>query len=128
MDTTAFITSMDAGKAFRVFPAAVMLQCDCGIIKTIKNLGGFTRLADTCDTSGNQSECNHVVVMYDQCSNRRCLNDKRWYILELLTSIECQSQPLSVKFVSDECMLVLTGEPEYMMEVQVGQEDYTLVQ
>lgn len=48
--------------------------------------------------------------------------------LELQQSIDCPSQPLSVKFVSNERILLVTGEPEYMSEYKLdaGGQCYTI--
>ena len=56
---------------------------------------------------------NTVAVIYDASHKLDILSGT---LLQLQQSMECMSQPLSVKFVSNTHILVLTRDPEYMLE------------
>jgi tRNA (guanine-N(7)-)-methyltransferase subunit TRM82 len=122
----AFITSMDVARHFCVScsgDATVRLWN----YKDYQELGRFHTTRGLATRVAISPSANHVVVLYNQCRTVDVLRTNSGTCLELLTSFECKSQPLSVKFVSDECMLVLTGEPEYMVEVKLDKKSSTLV-
>lgn len=78
------------------------------------------------------SDCRMVAVIYDQ-SNRleiykieqqrqhgNCEDD---WSLKLVSSEECPSQPLSLSFQDDKALLVLTRDPEYVLEYEINTID-----
>ena len=117
----AYITSIDSTKH-------VCVSCSGDETVRLWNYNDYTELGQFQTTRGLATRvaispsANHVVVLYNACRTVDVLTTNGGTCLELLTSFECKSQPLSVKFVSDECMLVLTGEAEYMVEVQLDTE------
>lgn len=69
----------------------------------------------------------YVVVIYDASNKLDILSTTPdGTSLQLQQSIECPVQPLSVKFITNDRLLVLMREPEYLVEYKLSDND-TLV-
>jgi type IV secretory pathway TrbF-like protein len=64
-----------------------------------------------------------VVVIYDASNKLDVLSTPDGTSLQLQQSIECPVQPLSVKFITNERLLVLMREPEYLKEYKLSDNE-----
>jgi len=123
---TAFITSMDA--------TADDKCVSCGGDGTVR-LWNYVECKQLAEYNTEQwlptkvaisPSGEYVAVIYDASNKLDVLSTRNGASLESQQSIECPLQPLSIKFVSNDRILVLTCDPEYLLEYKPENEQFAV--